>query len=1391
MSANEAQWLVTGFLNLAGRVALIAMLAGGADLLLRKRGAALKALVWTVALASILAVIAVGMFSSPSLHPPIRFKEMSADGLPGAVFRVDWPRAGTGFPEMTVEGSMDLEPRLRVADKSLPSAAETSPTVPPRDVSPEPNVAADDNDTSKSLAGPPDHNILAGANEVKSASAVTSTLKANSIPWQIAGWVVVALAFLAVLLLARVVIGTLGLKRLILKWRAQKPPGSLIQTLAELKEALRIRRSVRLLISPRKDTPISFGLFRPTIILPAGLVENVELDGVRPVLAHELGHIRRHDSLVILLQRICLALCFWHPLVHVAGRRVRVLIEDACDDYVLRITGAPDEYASSLTQLAEQNCCRIAGVAAWLGRRRRRLRLEKRIQRILDSRRPIGRVTTTAFLATVAVAVGVSLAASRMPLFGIATEDTTPWTGQISSETQNLKPAKGETPQQYALRMLDQGHATLAIEALQQSVAAATDAATSRKLRYELASIYQLLVKEKELEHTARELCAGLPDDIKEIGKFADFCIASRQEKLAREAVDRLQKMNPEKKVYYASKLYGAFPTREELWFPFQPKALEKTPVRIGSRDAVMYREQLTSARARVVQVADLDGDGVPEVIVAARSRTKPAWIRLFSQAGDLLWKDEVEEAEWHDDILVFDLDGDGKLEIIATGLTMTAYDCKGTMLWQRPCAGPEHGHGLRRTRIIRSSKGRFRIISGVDNRMACLSPDGNVEWEKTGVLGDSFVTADFNGDGWEEILTMKMARAELAAFDQEGQEILTTSTDLNLSSPRLAAEDLNGDGKPEIIGWGGGQKLLVCGMDGKAIWKARSRKGPVYDIGDLDGDGKKEIVCVTPSEEIGVLNHDGSTRFELAIPTIALQAVDIDGDGREEILAESRSRPGRYLFCIGHDGQLRWRFPLPHGHSYGFHAMAASGAGRQGMVATPGHPLTVLSAHGEVLSITPMALYPDALAADLDGDGAKEVLADVPLLRAYDLRRNKALWSGMASQSSIMDSGAIAIDVDGDGAEELVFPCRGYVCVVNGKGQLIYAKYVGEFGEPVFGRIDLEGDGKNEILLCGNRRFLVLDGEGEVIAAASHRDFAVHRRSYFAPHKVTLAADVNSRAGDEILTCVDGGGVTAYSAKGDVILQFRRPPWLPVHPKYNELFCLWTPQIFPPTDINGDGKKELVARIDRLFVWDLQGRLLQIGLKDFPDRPYVAFTRLKRKLGAAIAYFFDRRAVESFFDYVGKTEDKPLTELQTAALPVRIGQRTQFVIFGEEGIKSQRADGNISWRIPAERPRERPRRDADFGGISGDYGSVRRIGLGLFDRDRAKEVISLKIWYASDGKAHARLDAHTLRGERAWRWEPEFALHEPLYEDLDGDGFMEIALSLRSAIAIVDFTSR
>src|SRR5262249_40243576 len=52
----------------------------------------------------------------------------------------------------------------------------------------------------------------------------------------------------------------------------------------------------RLLVSDRLSVPLSCGLLRPAIVLPARLCQSECHVELRWVLAHELTHVRRHDA---------------------------------------------------------------------------------------------------------------------------------------------------------------------------------------------------------------------------------------------------------------------------------------------------------------------------------------------------------------------------------------------------------------------------------------------------------------------------------------------------------------------------------------------------------------------------------------------------------------------------------------------------------------------------------------------------------------------------------------------------------------------------------------------------------------------------------------------------------------------------------------------------------------------------------------------------------------------------------------------------------------------------------------------------------------------------------------------------------------------------------------
>jgi len=90
------------------------------------------------------------------------------------------------------------------------------------------------------------------------------------------------------------------------------------------------------------------GIFRSRIVVPEGLFSTLDEKEVESVLLHELVHVKRHDNLLRLFQAAVVALFWFHPLVWWLDKRLRWESESACDEAVLRLTGANRVYATGL-----------------------------------------------------------------------------------------------------------------------------------------------------------------------------------------------------------------------------------------------------------------------------------------------------------------------------------------------------------------------------------------------------------------------------------------------------------------------------------------------------------------------------------------------------------------------------------------------------------------------------------------------------------------------------------------------------------------------------------------------------------------------------------------------------------------------------------------------------------------------------------------------------------------------------------------------------------------------------------------------------------------------------------------------------------------------------------
>jgi uncharacterized protein (TIGR03435 family) len=185
-----------------------------------------------------------------------------------------------------------------------------------------------------------------------------------------------------------------------------------IQAAVRSSTPLNILGALEVRSSPGLLEPGVVGVFRPILLLPAGITERLKPPQLEAVLAHELCHIRRRDNLTSAIHMMVEAIFWFHPLVWWIGARLLEERERACDEAVLRLGNAPRDYAEGILSVCknyvESPLSCVSGVTG--------ADLKKRIHAILTGR--IARELTFAKKLTLALA---GIAALGAPiLLGIA-----------------------------------------------------------------------------------------------------------------------------------------------------------------------------------------------------------------------------------------------------------------------------------------------------------------------------------------------------------------------------------------------------------------------------------------------------------------------------------------------------------------------------------------------------------------------------------------------------------------------------------------------------------------------------------------------------------------------------------------------------------------------------------------------------------------------------------------------------------------------------------------------------------------------------------------------------------------------------------------------------------
>ncbi|MCQ3980322.1 MAG: hypothetical protein DPW09_43475, partial [Anaerolineae bacterium] len=553
-----------------------------------------------------------------------------------------------------------------------------------------------------------------------------------------------------------------------------------------------------------------------------------------------------------------------------------------------------------------------------------------------------------------------------------------------------------------------------------------------------------------------------------------------------------------------------------------------------------------TDAPVTHLQSGDIDGDGLPEVVIT----TANGWLYVLENDGRLAWRYELGTVA--NDLVVTEIDGDKRTaEIFVAG---------------------------RSQNILLSETQRPVWASNFDESISDSTAS----------------TADLDGDGRQEIVAGN--NFFLEAFRSETGALLFSDFPIEQPALDIWVGEVDGDSRPEIVpSIAGGNQVYILNENMRAVWQ-QPIEGEVRLVqgGDVDGDGKAEIVVLSASWGLFLLESDGQQVWHhqnltgladlsgLAPPTPGqLLVQDLDGDGQGEIIVLVLA--GVHVF--NGDGSQIWQYPLTSSPDQGasdqtgtvsetglstsakLTAADTNGDGQAEVVVATGSQGSVylLAATGQRLAEYLVEKSTGTLAyADLNGDGQGEIIVGTETgLRVFGASvqvEQRELWrSPLLGAVTALD----LADLDGAGWQEtLAGSQEGQVYALTDDGHVLWKVDV-RTGESFFQIVgqqvsvlalsagDVDGDGQAEVVAYGSPQIFLLDSHGKRWTSSAEgkliTNIAVHDLNGDGRAEIILGG-VSLLGGASVVRLLDGTGkqiwewkldeaVTAMIGDGDQIL--------------------------------------------------------------------------------------------------------------------------------------------------------------------------------------------------------------------------------------------------------------
>lgn len=721
--------------------------------------------------------------------------------------------------------------------------------------------------------------------------------------------------------------------------------------------------------------------------------------------------------------------------------------------------------------------------------------------------------------------------------------------------------------------------------------------------------------------------------------------------------------------------------------------------------------------------------------------------------------------------------------------------------------------------------------------------------------------SADLDGDGLNDLIVVNNARSRInLLYNQTGKTNATPKLmfagrrDVNelpadarfriesiASEKRIAAllvEDLNSDGRPDLIYYGEPKELVLQYNQGEDGWSAPKR-WPIDDAqltvnglaaGDLNGDGRTDIALLAESHIYFLAQKDdGSLGEPEKIPVSgvvkSIQIVDIDGDGRDDLLLVNWESPTPFRFRLQNEiGQLGPEnyFAMPPIRAYWADNLERNGkteiisiaqsSGRaqiSNFNRKPAEPLSGRFSHGQ-FQVMPLNKTDKArrglLWADLNGNGLADLLVAEPESGQLTVHFQKpdgtlAAPRSFPSLAGIADM-AVA-DWDGDGKPELFLLSADErqvgVTRLDDKERLPFPTLIPLEGRPLVLAVGVLEEGAKPTLAV----LVDQDGKRSLVTRTADGQSATQKLSEnFKSNPTTLAFHDANQDGlpdlvvlipyekVKVLLQVQGGEFDEQDVAppGGVIEQ----PWLSV------------------ADVDGDGKAELLltqrnfmrAVVLKQDPW-LQSTTNRGGWM-FNVKEQINGAASNSRLVGAAAVPNGTNAAPSLFLLDAERKALTLCERDAAGvwrvvrnLPLPVSQFTglqpvamgggskpnRIALLGLNAVAWQSLDGDV-WELTELDGYETPIRDGYLNDVvSGDLNNDGRKDLVFLET--AKNYLDLVMFNAEHKLVPANrwqvFEERTFRSRRTDLPEPR----EALVVDLTGNGKNDLAVLVHDRVLV------